>query len=113
VKSYPNEEFIVRSCKLFCHACKEVLALKKVLLSIISSPKNTSVSRIKQEILNHPLPIISNLRQQILFIHQEELSRIKQEILNQPLPIIFDGTTHVREAFVVVLRSLTDDWELN
>ena len=28
VKSYLNEEFIVRSNKLFCHACKEVLALK-------------------------------------------------------------------------------------
>ena len=27
VKSYPNEEFIVRSSKLFCRACKEVLAL--------------------------------------------------------------------------------------
>ena len=53
-----------------------------------------------------------NLRQLIPFIHQEELSRIKQEILNQPLSIIFDGTTHVCEAFVVVLRYLTDDWEL-
>ena len=39
VKLYPNEEFIVRSSKLFCHACKEVLALKKVLLSVISNPK--------------------------------------------------------------------------
>ena len=39
VKLYPNEEFIVRSSKLFCRACKEVLALKKVLLSIISSPQ--------------------------------------------------------------------------
>ena len=29
VKLYPNEEFIVRSSKLFCHACKEVLALRK------------------------------------------------------------------------------------
>ena len=28
VKSYLNEEFIVRSSKLFCRACKEVLALK-------------------------------------------------------------------------------------
>ena len=54
----------------------------------------------------------TNLRQLIPFIHQEELSRIKQEILNQPLSIIFDGTTHVCEAFVVVLRYLTDDWEL-
>ena len=26
VKSYSNEEFIVRSSKLFCRACKEVLA---------------------------------------------------------------------------------------
>ena len=45
MKSYPNEEFIVRNSKLFCRACKEVLALKKVLLSIISSPKKTSVSK--------------------------------------------------------------------
>ena len=29
LKPYPNEEFIVRSSKLFCGACKEVLALKK------------------------------------------------------------------------------------
>ena len=54
----------------------------------------------------------TNLRQLIPFINQEELSRIKQEILNQPLSIIFDGTTHVCEAFVIVLRYLTDDWEL-
>ena len=54
----------------------------------------------------------TNLRQLIPFIHQEELCRIKQEILNQPLSIIFDGTTHVCEAFVVVLHYLTDDWEL-
>ena len=54
----------------------------------------------------------SNLRQLIPFIHHEELSKIKQELLNQPLSIIFDGTTHVCEAFVVVLRYLTDYWEL-
>ena len=55
----------------------------------------------------------TNLRQLIPFIHQEELSRIKQEILNQLLSIIFDElTTHVCEAFVVVLHYLTDDWEL-
>ena len=54
----------------------------------------------------------TNLRQLIPFMHQEELSRIKQEILNQSLSIIFDGTTHVCEAFVVVLHYLTVDWEL-
>ena len=42
VKSYPIKEFIVRSSKLFCRACKEVLALKKVLSSVIPSPNNTS-----------------------------------------------------------------------
>ena len=38
-------KFIVRSSKLFCRASKEVLALKKVLLSITSSCKNTSVGK--------------------------------------------------------------------
>ena len=54
----------------------------------------------------------TNLRQLIPFIHQEELSRIKLDILNQPSSIIFDGTTHICEAFIVVLRYLTDDWKL-
>ena len=54
----------------------------------------------------------THLRQLISFIHQEELSRIKREIRQWPLSIIFDGTTHVCEAFVIVLRYLTDDWEL-
>ena len=54
----------------------------------------------------------THLRQLIPFIHQEELSRIKREICQRPLCIIFDGTTHVCEAFVIVLRYLTDDWEL-
>ena len=54
----------------------------------------------------------TNVRQLIPFVHQEELSRIKHEILNQPLSIIFDGTTHVCEAFVIVLHYLTDYSEL-
>ena len=41
----------------------------------------------------------THLWQLIPFIHQEELSRIKREILQRPLSIIFDGTTHVCEAF--------------
>ena len=43
VKSYPNEEFIVRSSKLFCRACKEVLALKKSSIEYhIKSQKHIS-----------------------------------------------------------------------
>ena len=54
----------------------------------------------------------SHLRQLIPFIQQEELSRIKREIAKRPISIIFDGTTHVCEAFVVVIRYLSDEWEL-
>ena len=54
----------------------------------------------------------TDLRQVIPLIYQEELSRIKREIRQRPLSIIFDGTTHVCEAFVIVLCYLLDDWEL-
>ena len=54
----------------------------------------------------------THLRQLTPFILQEELSRIKKEISNRSLSIIFDGTTHVCEAFVVLLRYITDDWEV-
>ena len=54
----------------------------------------------------YALTSLTNFRQLIPFIHQEELSRIKHEILNQPLSIIFDVTTHVCEAFVVVVSML-------
>ena len=60
----------------------------------------------------YALTSATHLRQLIPFILQEELSRIRKEILHRPLSIIFDGTTHVCEAFVIVLRYLTDDWEL-
>lgn len=53
-----------------------------------------------------------HLKQLIPFIHQEELSRIKREINQRPLSVIFYGTTHVSEAFVIVLCYLMDDWEL-
>ena len=46
VKSYPNEEFIVRSSELFCRACKEVLALKKSSIEYyIKSQKHISGKR--------------------------------------------------------------------
>jgi hypothetical protein len=60
----------------------------------------------------YSLTSATHLRQLIPFILQEELSRIRKEILHRPLSIIFDGTTHVCEAFVIVLRYLTDNWEL-
>ena len=37
------------------------------------------------------------------FIVNEEVSRIKDEIQGKSLGIIFDGTTHVCEAFAIVI----------
>ena len=43
VKSYPNEEFIVRSSKLFCRACKGSVRLKKSSIEYhIKSQKHIS-----------------------------------------------------------------------
>ncbi len=44
------------------------------------------------------------------FILAQEISLMKKEIANKYVSIIFDGTTHVCEAMVVVLRYVTDDW---
>ena len=51
----------------------------------------------------------TNLRQLVPFILQEELSQLKQ-VSDKHVSIVFDGTTHVCEAMVVVLRYVTNDW---
>ena len=52
----------------------------------------------------------SNLRQLVPFILEEEIALLKQEIGGKHVSIIFDGTTHVCEAMVVVLRYVSSDW---
>ena len=52
----------------------------------------------------------SNLRHLLPFILQEEMTQRKKEIDGKPVSIIFDGTTHVCEAMVVVLRYVRSDW---
>ena len=49
----------------------------------------------------------SNLCQLIPFIHKTEMEKIRRAINGKPTTIIFDGTTHVCEAMVVVVRY---DW---
>ena len=41
-------------------------------------------------------------------IHAEEITISREEISGRPASIIFDGTTHVAEAFVIVLRFVDD-----
>ncbi len=48
----------------------------------------------------------TNLRQLLLFIRHEEINYLKRVIANKSLSIIFDGTTHVCKAMVIVLRTV-------
>lgn len=54
----------------------------------------------------------SNLADLLPFILQSELDHIKKEINGRYVSVIFDGTTHVCEAMVVVLRFLDDDMNI-
>ncbi len=54
----------------------------------------------------------TNMRQLVPFILSDELKKMKQEISGRSVSIIFEGTTHVAEAFVLVVRFIGDDWEL-
>ena len=58
------------------------------------------------------LTSVSNMRQLLPFVLSQETSRLKQAVSGKPISIIFDGTTHVCEALVIVVRYLTDDWVL-
>lgn len=57
------------------------------------------------------LTLFANLCQLILFILHEEITSIKIEIDGWPILIIFNGTTHVCEAMVVVVgRFMDSNW---
>ena len=56
------------------------------------------------------LTSVPNMRQLLPFVLRQEADRIKTAICGRPISIVFDGTTHVTEAMVIVVRYLTDDW---
>ena len=47
----------------------------------------------------------------ILFILTEEMKCIRDEIDGKPVSIVFDGTSRLGKALVIVMR-FTDDWEI-
>ena len=53
----------------------------------------------------------SSLRQLLPLILQSETQKLKQEIEGKHVSVLFDGTTHICEALVVVLRFVDSDWE--
>ena len=52
----------------------------------------------------------THLRQLIPFILDQELDNLRHLISGKPISIIFDGTTHVAEAFVVLIRFVDTEW---
>jgi len=48
----------------------------------------------------------------IPFILSEEIAQIKSEMNGKFLGVIFDGTTHTCEALAIVIRYVSDSWEL-
>lgn len=48
----------------------------------------------------------------IPFIVEEEVTRIRGEISGKDISIIFDGTTRLGEAMAIVVRFISDDWQI-
>ena len=48
----------------------------------------------------------------IPFIREREVAQIRREIAGKKVSAIFDGTTRLGEALVIVLRFVTDDWQI-
>lgn len=43
-------------------------------------------------------------------IHQQETEKLLSEITGKSISIVFDGTTHVCEAMVIIIRYVDDYW---
>ena len=54
----------------------------------------------------------THLRHLVLFIHKNEMSLVQQEISGRHVSLIIYGTTHVVETFVVTLRYIDDQWNI-
>ena len=48
----------------------------------------------------------------IPIVHMEQKDKIKESISGRQISDIFDGTTHVAEAIVIVVRYINDEWEI-
>ena len=46
------------------------------------------------------------------FILNEERDHVKQEIVGRDISVVFDGTTGLGEAMVILIRYVSDDWSL-
>ena len=53
-----------------------------------------------------------HMRDLIPFILSNEQKRIREELQAKKISVIFDGTTHVAEAMVIIVRYVSTDWKI-
>lgn len=61
---------------------------------------------------SYRLTTSSHLSEMISIIHREEEAKLKSDIHERKVSVIFDGTTHVCEAMVIVLRFIDNQWSI-
>lgn len=103
-ESHPEGERLPTSVRLY--------RIKVVHTMLRAGVPLSKVDQFRDLLEEHACALTSatNLRQLLPFLHREELNVLKREIANKSLSIIFDDTTHVCEAMVIVVRYITDDW---
>ena len=104
--NHPKGETLPDATKVF-----RVKVVSTLLRAGISLNKIDDLRELLEE-RGYRLSSSSNMRQLVPFILSEEINKVKQEISGRSVSIIFDGTTHVAEAFVLILRFIGDNWEL-
>lgn len=100
---HPKGETLPESTRIY-----RVKVVKALLQAGIPLQKADALRELLEE-TGYSLTDSSHLRELIPFVLEQETQRLKQEIQGKHLSIIFDGTTHVCEALVVIVRYM-DNW---
>ena len=102
---HPKGEMLPESTRVF-----RVKVVTAMLQAGIPIQKADALQGLLEE-SGYSLTDSSHLRELIPFISEQETCRLKKEISGKHISIIFDGTTHVCEALVVIIRYI-DDWTI-
>lgn len=104
-KVHPKGETLPESTRVF-----RVKVVKAMLQAGIPIEKVDALRELFKE-TGYSLTDSSHLRELIPFISEQETSKLKKEISGKSISIVFDGTTHVCEALVIVIRYM-DNWTI-
>ena len=95
---HPKGETLPESTRLF-----RVKVVTAMLRAGIPLQKADALREVFEE-NGYSLTDSSHLRELIPFVLEQETAQLKKEINGKHLSIIFDGTTHVCEALVIIVR---------